>query len=72
MILLKVRIERSGAKVYYANKVNVNGKEVELKEKDYGEGFTFPYRIAPGGISVSFLNLIIWLFRFQELLEIII
>ena len=68
----KVRIERSGAKVYYANKVNVNGKEVELKEKDYGEGFTFPYRIAPGGISVSFLNLIIWLFRFQELLEIII
>ena len=49
----KRRIERAGAKVYYANKVNVNGKEVELKEKDYGEGFTFPYRIAPGGISVS-------------------
>jgi hypothetical protein len=55
----KRRIEKYGAKVYYANKVNINGKEVELKEKDYGEGFTFPYRIAPGGISVSslFLNL---------------
>ena len=49
----KRRIEQSGAKVYYANKVNVNGKEVELKEKDYGEGFKFPYRIAPGGIAVS-------------------
>jgi len=49
----KIRIEQSGAKVYYANKVNVNGKEVELKEKDYGEGFKFPYRIAPGGIAVS-------------------
>jgi protein phosphatase 2C family protein 2/3 len=49
----KRRIEKYGAKVYYANKVNINGKEVLLKEKDYGEGFTFPYRIAPGGISVS-------------------
>jgi len=66
----KRRIEQSGAKVYYANKVNVNGKEVELKEKDYGEGFKFPYRIAPGGIAVSifFYN---YLFRFQEQLEII-
>lgn len=49
----KRRIEQYGAKVYYANKVNVNGKEVELKESDYGEGFKFPYRIAPGGIAVS-------------------
>jgi hypothetical protein len=49
----KRRIEQYGAKVYYANKVNLNGKEVELKEKDYGEGFTFPYRISPGGIAVS-------------------
>ena len=49
----KRRIEKYGAKVYYANKVNLNGKEVELKEKDYGEGFTFPYRISPGGIAVS-------------------
>lgn len=47
------RIEKSGAKVYYANKVIVNGKEVVLKEKDYGVE-SFPYRINPGGISVSF------------------
>lgn len=52
----KRRIEKYGAKVYYANKVNVNGKEVELKEKDYGKGFTFPYRISPGGISVRFYS----------------
>ena len=49
----KKRIEKSGAKVYYANTVNVNGKEVVLKEKDYGVQ-SFPYRINPGGISVSF------------------
>ena len=49
------RIEKSGAKVYYANKVIINGKEVVLKESDYGVGFTFPYRINPGGISVSFI-----------------
>ena len=49
----KKRIERSGAKVVYANTLNVNGREVILRESDYGEGFTFPYRIMPGGISVS-------------------
>ena len=49
----KTRIEKSGAKVYYANKINVNGKEIELRESDYGEGFKFPYRISPGNISVS-------------------
>lgn len=57
----KRRIEKYGAKVYYANKVNVNGKEVELQEKDYGEGFSFPYRISPGGISV---RLFIFIFNF--------
>ena len=35
------------------NTLNVNGREVILRESDYGEGFTFPYRIMPGGISVS-------------------
>lgn len=51
----KRRIESAGAKVYYANTVVVDGREVELKESDYGEGFTFPYRISPGGISVSII-----------------
>ena len=57
----KRRIEKCGAKVYYANKANVNGIEVTLKEKDYGEGFTFPYRISPGGIAVRFF---IFIFNF--------
>ena len=47
------RIEKSGAKVYYANKVIIKGKEVQLKKSDYYEGFEFPYRISPGNISVS-------------------
>ena len=59
----KRRIEKFGAKVYYANTVNLNGQEVVLKEKDYGEGFTFPYRIAPGGISVRFF-IFIFIFIF--------
>ena len=53
--LEKRRIEKSGAKVYYANKVNVNGQKIQLRENDFGEGFYFPYRINPGGISVSFI-----------------
>ena len=55
----KKRIEKSGAKVVYANTFNVDGKEIVLKESDYGEGFKFPYRIMPGGIAVSILFIII-------------
>ena len=49
----KRRIESSGAKVVYANTFNIDGKEVVLKESDYGKNFKFPYRVMPGGISVS-------------------
>jgi len=49
----KRRIESSGAKVVYANTFNVDGKEVVLKESDYGENFKFPYRVMPGGIAVA-------------------
>ena len=49
----KKRIEKAGGKVYYANTITRNGKEIELKEEDFGEGFTFPYRISPGKIAVS-------------------
>ena len=51
----KERIENAGGQVYYANKIIVDGAPVVLKESDYGEGFTFPYRINPGGMSVSFI-----------------
>ena len=49
------RIENAGANIYYANKIMVDGNPVVLKESDYGEGFTFPYRINPGGMCVSFI-----------------
>ena len=50
----KARIEKAGGQVYYANKVNVNGKEVILKEEQFGPGFKFPYRLYPSGLAVSF------------------
>ena len=51
----KKRIENTGANVYYANTVIIDGAPVVLKESDFGEGFTFPYRINPGGMAVSFI-----------------
>ena len=48
------RIEKAGGNVYYANKTYINGKEVTLKEEQFGKGFTFPYRLEPSGLAVSF------------------
>lgn len=50
----KRRIEKVGGKVYYANTITRNGKEIKLKEEDFGKGFSFPYRVFPGKIAVSF------------------
>lgn len=50
----KKRIEKAGGKVYYANKAIVNGEEVTLKDELFGKGFTFPYRLYPSGLAVSF------------------
>ena len=47
------RIESAGGKVFYANKVVRNGREIVLKEEDFGKNFSFPYRIEPGKIAVS-------------------
>ena len=55
----KKRIEKNGGKVYYANKTVVNGVEVVLKEEQFGKGFTFPYRLYPSGLAVSFFFIII-------------
>ena len=49
----KKRIEKVGGSIYYANKVIRNGKEITLKEEDYGKDFTFPYRVSPGGLAVN-------------------
>ena len=62
----KKRIESVGGKIYYANTIKRNGKEIELKEEHFGKGFTFPYRISPGKIAVIkyiniFNNILIYL-----------
>ena len=54
----KRRIEKAGGKVFYANTVTRNGKEITLKEEDFGKGFSFPYRISPGKIAVSLIIII--------------
>ena len=56
----KKRIENAGGKVFYANKVKRNGKEIELKEENFGKGFSFPYRILPGKIAVRFILYLIF------------
>ena len=47
------RIETFGGKVYYANTIHRNGKEIVLKEENFGKNFTFPYRVSPGGLAVA-------------------
>ena len=54
----KARIEKAGGKVYYANFTIVNGQKNVLKEEQFGPGFTFPWRLLPGGLAVSFYILI--------------
>ena len=49
------RIENAGGSVFYANKIQRNGREIELKEEQFGKGFSFPYRISPGKIAVSLI-----------------
>ena len=55
----KRRIEKVGGKIFYANKITRNGREIELKEEDFGKNFTFPYRILPGKIAVNIYYFII-------------
>ena len=51
----QARIEKAGGKVYYANKTVINGKEVTLREEQFGPGFKFPYRLFPSGLAVSII-----------------
>ena len=54
----KARIEKAGGEVYYANYTIANGQKVVFKEEQFGPGFTFPWRLHPGGLAVSFYILI--------------
>ena len=47
------RIEKAGGSVYKDNMVKINGKMVQVQDKDLPEGVVFPYRINPGNIAVS-------------------
>ena len=42
----------------------MNGVEVTLKEEQFGPGFTFPYRLAPSGLAVSFYLIYYFLLNF--------
>jgi hypothetical protein len=49
----KERIEKAGGSVYKVNNVKINGKIVQIDEKDLPKGVTIPYRMNPGNIAVS-------------------
>ena len=50
----KERIEKAGGSVYKDNMVKINGKMVQVQDKDLPAGVVFPYRIKPGNIAVSY------------------
>jgi hypothetical protein len=50
------RIQKAGGSVYKDNMIKLNGKIVQVADKDLPPGVTLPYRIKPGNIAVS-LNL---------------
>ena len=47
------RIEKAGGSVYKDDMIKLNGKMVQVQDKDLPEGVTLPYRIKPGNIAVS-------------------
>ena len=47
------RIEKAGGSVYKDDMVKLNGKMVQVQDKDLPPGVTLPYRIKPGNIAVS-------------------
>jgi serine/threonine protein phosphatase PrpC len=47
------RIQKAGGSVYKDNMIKLNGKIVQVTEKDLPAGVTLPYRIKPGNIAVS-------------------
>jgi serine/threonine protein phosphatase PrpC len=49
----KERIEKAGGSVYKDNNFKINGKIVQIDEKDLPKGVTIPYRMNPGNIAVS-------------------
>ena len=49
----KERIEKAGGSIYKDDIVTINGEKVRVNEKTMAPGFSLPYRVVPGNLSVS-------------------
>ena len=49
----KERIEKAGGSVYLDDIVTIKGEKVRMTEKNMVPGFSLPYRVVPGNLSVS-------------------
>ena len=48
------RIEKAGGNVFKDDRVKINGQKVHVKEEVLGPGVSFPYRVSPGSLAVSY------------------
>ena len=48
----KERIEKAGGSIYKDDIVTFNGEKIRMNEKNLAPGFSLPYRIIPGNLSV--------------------
>ena len=54
----KERIEKAGGSIYKDDIVTINGEKVRVNEKTMAPGFSLPYRVVPGNLSVSNIYII--------------
>lgn len=67
----RTRIEKAGGNIYKDTRLKINGHKIKVNEKD-APGVVFPYRVTPGNLSVRlFIIIYIFLYRLQEVLEIL-
>ena len=64
------RIEKAGGSVYKDDMIKLNGKMVQVQDKDLPEGVTLPYRIKPGNIAVSKNYIFLFFIKFFRLREV--
>ena len=64
------RIEKAGGSVYKDDIIKLNGKMVQVQDKDLPEGVTLPYRIKPGNIAVSKNYIFLFFIKYFRLREV--
>ena len=64
------RIEKAGGSVYKDDMIKLNGKMVQVQDKDLPEGVTLPYRIKPGNIAVSKNYIFLFFIKYFRLREV--